>query len=260
MGTDIHCCAEVQGADGTWKKLDGKPFPHPYYRADEERWNGPEYQGTNRVFYNRNYDLFAILANVRNGSGFAGVDTGDGFNVIAADRGLPDDIDQEGYRLPEDWVDRESLTEMDLERYDDMEDLGDHSFTWMLLQELLDFDWEQVTTHRGWVDYETWKKWHDGGRKGGPDGWSGGISGAKIVHMVDADHTPEEIIAKHEEVDAKRDPKTDPKKYFAHNLYIQLEWTETYRESVGEYVFERIEMLKQFGPPDKVRLVMGFDS
>ena len=39
--------------------------------------------------------LFAILAGVRNGYGFAGCDTGDGFRPIAPPRGLPGDVSPE---------------------------------------------------------------------------------------------------------------------------------------------------------------------
>jgi hypothetical protein len=49
MGTDIHCAVEKKQPDGTWKVVDA-PFD--------------DY---------RNYDSFAILADVRNGHGFAGV-------------------------------------------------------------------------------------------------------------------------------------------------------------------------------------------
>ena len=53
MGCDIHMMAKVQQDNGSWK-------------------NAGEIDG------NRNYDLFAILANVRNGHGFAGIKTGGG--------------------------------------------------------------------------------------------------------------------------------------------------------------------------------------
>ena len=38
----------------------------------------------------RDYNSFAVLGDVRNGLGFAGVKTGEGFNYITARRGLPD--------------------------------------------------------------------------------------------------------------------------------------------------------------------------
>ncbi|WP_206689631.1 hypothetical protein, partial [Streptococcus pseudopneumoniae] len=40
---------------------------------------------------NRNYDLFGIIGNVRNGTGFAGVVLGTGWPSIADHRGLPED-------------------------------------------------------------------------------------------------------------------------------------------------------------------------
>jgi len=43
----------------------------------------------------RNYNAFAILADVRNGYGFAGCDTGDGFVPISTPKGFPDDMCEE---------------------------------------------------------------------------------------------------------------------------------------------------------------------
>ena len=41
----------------------------------------------------RNYDTFAVLADVRNGYGFAGCDTGDGFEPISEPKGFPSDFE-----------------------------------------------------------------------------------------------------------------------------------------------------------------------
>jgi len=40
----------------------------------------------------RNYDTFAVYANVRNGHGFAGVKTGEAWEPISEPRGFPDDF------------------------------------------------------------------------------------------------------------------------------------------------------------------------
>jgi hypothetical protein len=68
MGTDIHSIAQVQ-VDGKWRTvavgIGGDP---------------------------RSYNMFAMLADVRNGYGFAGIKTSDSFPVIHERRGLPSDL------------------------------------------------------------------------------------------------------------------------------------------------------------------------
>ena len=68
MGTDIHSIAQVN-RDGRWQTvaigIDGDQ---------------------------RSYNTFAMLANVRNGYGFAGCRTSTGFPVIHEPRGLPEDL------------------------------------------------------------------------------------------------------------------------------------------------------------------------
>lgn len=81
MGTDIHLMLQVKQG-GNW--LDIEPCAG---------WSRP-----------RNYDLFAILANIRNGSGFAGVPTGEGFVPISEPRGIPQDLQ---YRIKD--PDNESI-------------------------------------------------------------------------------------------------------------------------------------------------------
>src|SRR5690606_27440711 len=83
MGTDIHCQCEYY-KDNKWNWI----------------WKGVskdvnvDYKA-NVLNFDRNYDLFAILADVRNGYGFAGVYTGDGFNYISEPKGLPEDMSEE---------------------------------------------------------------------------------------------------------------------------------------------------------------------
>lgn len=85
MGTDIYSIAQVK-RDGKWVTVA--------INIDGDQ---------------RSYNTFAMLANVRNGTGFAGCR----FPVIHEPRGLPDDTDQE-------W-------------------LGNHSFSWCTLAELRAF-------------------------------------------------------------------------------------------------------------------------
>lgn len=93
MGTDIHSVIQVQ-ADGAWRTVAQRP--------------GKD---------DRNYDTFAVYADVRNGVGFAGISTGEGWTPIAQPRGLPPDF--------EVWRESHHGTWM-----------GDHSYSWLTLAEI----------------------------------------------------------------------------------------------------------------------------
>lgn len=129
MGTDIHIVAEHQ-RDGKW------------HLADIDL---PEY---------RNYWAFAVLADVRNGYGFAGFDKGDPITPISPPRGLPNDLSQE-LRAPPD---------PDDEDYPDYQIwLGNHSFSWVTLKELLDYDLDAPMTLRGMVSLESARQYRETG-------------------------------------------------------------------------------------------------
>jgi hypothetical protein len=88
MGCDIHCYAEVKKGK-KWVKV-GRVFDNPYYDPkDKSKWAKWNKAKTDQPYLHRNYNLFAILADVRNGRGFAGCDTGDGFKPIDMPRYLP---------------------------------------------------------------------------------------------------------------------------------------------------------------------------
>lgn len=96
MGCDIHSFAEVK-ENGSWKVVE-------------------DY----RPFQDRNYQLFALLADVRNGSGFAGCDTGNHIEPISIPKGLPKDCSAKVQLNSDDW------------------DIDGHSHSWLTLKELLD--------------------------------------------------------------------------------------------------------------------------
>lgn len=108
MGCDIHSIAQKK-VDGVWETLDLKPFD----------W--------------RSYDLFGFMADVRNLSAVP---------PLATCRGLPDDLVKR--RIDDDAIVQGwSGDEPDLPWY-----LGDHSFSWLSVKELLDFDYDQVFEDR----------------------------------------------------------------------------------------------------------------
>lgn len=112
MGTDIHVQLE-------------------YRKKGEKQWHWlgeylPDFinKGHLSPCTDRCYLWFGLLADVRNGYGFAGCDLGDPVEPIAPHRGLPRDMS-------------ESLLKSDVW-------LGDHSFTWVHGDELANFDWDNT--------------------------------------------------------------------------------------------------------------------
>jgi len=166
MGCDIHMIAEVRDESGKWSKV-GKVFKNPYYDPNRENridpedgfeWN-PEF--TDKPYYGRNYDLFAILADVRNGFGFAGVKTGEVFNPISKPKGIPKDASEESKEFMNSYG-------------------GDgHSHSYHTLEKLLSYNWEQTNTKQGVIGIEEYEKLK--GTSKGPDTWCGGISGPNVV-------------------------------------------------------------------------------
>lgn len=115
MGCDIHPFVEVQLEEGSWD-LVLKP-------------ELTEYGFTNNYYFSRmrNYDLFGVLADVRNGT------YGEEFVPIAEPRGLPDDISCDVKAISEDWG------------------IDGHSHSYLTLKELLDYDWNREILHTACV-------------------------------------------------------------------------------------------------------------
>lgn len=177
MGTDIHMWAEVRREypraagqqktewEAKWHTV-GRVFRYPYYNPDNVPLlyeDGGCYgeELTMHPYYERNYDVFAMLADVRNGHGFAGVDTGDGFVPIAAPRGFPPDVSE--------YVRRQSV---------------DHTPSWVSLDELNAYDWTRTTKHRGVVNTAGFLEFRE---KGKPTSYSGGVFGASIAMVTNED-------------------------------------------------------------------------
>ena len=198
MGTDVHLVVE--------KKNDGKMLPEDYSfvgAPDKGEWGllrgyyslgiqeAREFADTAQnqfkeywverlkeltsrkrihfLYAWRNYDLFAILAGVRNGLGFGGCDTGDPVEAIAEDRGLPADMSaalekivnrKGGGGEREGW-------------------LGDHSFSHITLWELMRHDWRTEKTNRGFVDLAQYRKCLAAG-KSRPEDYCGGVWGNRV--------------------------------------------------------------------------------
>lgn len=138
MGTDIHCVFQRKDAtSGRWRDV-----PSGYDRG-------------------RHYQLFAVLAGVRNGVGFAGMKTGEAVEPISYPRGLPDDFTNDTV-----WM-------------------GDHSFSWLSGEEMVAwFDSAPTVTQRGVVSREVYERWDKVSR---PESYCGGVSGGGVVVVDDTE-------------------------------------------------------------------------
>lgn len=228
MGCDIHLYVEKK-IDGKWQ-LQGKLVDDDGYKSIQGK---PFYHG-------RNYNLFAILADVRNGRGFAGIKTGEGFNPISEPRGVPDDASDEYKAMVESWG------------------CDGHSHSYHTLRQLLDYDWTQSTSLQGWcdmVEWERWARWNRSQGKG-PDSYCGGVSGVSVQH-ISADDA-DAIFAgvewqKREEVAKQNATK-----------YALAVWSEPYYEAAGSFLSETVPRLLALAGgaanAENVRIVFFFDN
>lgn len=209
MGTDIHFFAERKNANGQWECM----------HDEDPKWGGLD----ESIFYSRrNYDLFSILADVRNGFGFAGVPTGTKFNPIDTDRGMPDDASP---GVQEQWDSR-----------------GEHTPSWLLLSEILSYDWDQTTTKMGLLTDDEYAAWD---HKTEPASYCGGAGGAGVVVMDESDF-----------VRLKQGGDLPP----AERLYVRVQWEQSYRVSAAGFLKDTVPALQKLGDPEDVRVVFWFDS
>ena len=125
MGCDIHAVVQVR-KEGKWETIDDRG---PEGVTGGYRW---------RVLSNRNYAVFSILANVRNFS------TAVPWPSIANPRGLPDEFGMEDEchtDAMDDDLDGEKMW------------MGDHSHSWVTLQELDEYDWSHVRHYESGPPY-----------------------------------------------------------------------------------------------------------
>ena len=177
MGTDIHC---------SFFKVSNS------VETVETNYDG-----------NRHYLLFAILAGVRNGYGFAGVKTHTPIMPIAADRGLPEWLPEDGW-------------------------YGDHSYTYVDIDEILNYDWSQTTERSGVVPIDKYVPNEI------PEEYSGGVWGGNTVVSL-----PDEITEA--------------------TTHVSTTWNITIGDEC-DYFLEEIKRLRSEYPNDEIYMVMGFDS
>lgn len=213
MGTDIHPRCEIM-KKGVWFDVTA--------HVNMELWDFLE---------QRNYTLFAVLANVRNGYGFAGVKTGDPLRYISHNRGIPSNSPNAGQE--------ESYM------------FGDHSLTWVTLKELIDYDWEQINSVTGVISEEQWLEFRR--KREPPMSYSQGVSGRNIVTISEKE--AKELYDK-DNNELRRDEENEDVVY-----YVRVEWQTKLINRVGNFVKKTIPYLQSLVEnPHHLRIVMGFDS
>lgn len=206
MGTDIHAAFQKKASDEKWEDIE-----HKY----EE---------------NRHYFLFAWLADVRNGFGFAGVPTHAPIRPIAEPRGLPDDFLMD--------ADSHPVTSLEVmghrkEYHQEGDELavwmGDHTHSWLMADEILSAPLPDRVWKTGIVDRAFFDTWDAVSM---PDEWSGGISGPD-VRVADS-----------------------PTLVTEESTHVRIYWMQT--KNVLSYFIDEIRRLKN--EHGEVRMVFGFDS
>lgn len=244
MGCDIHLYVEKLNEHKEWELV---PPPED---AKYGEWFG-----------DRNYSLFAMLADVRNGVGFAGVDTGNRVEPIAMPRGIPKDASEEYAEIAGPYKPCELGSACLHEDGHGGWGEDGHSHTWFTLRELQAVNWEQPITHRGWVtpsQYAIFK------RDGKPQGWSGGVSGSGIQHLSNEDM---DLLITNGGVVVDLEATG----WVSANHYTQVQWTETWRDclewtspegvrdSAWFDMLDRLSLLTLDDGSD-IRICMFFDS
>ena len=184
---------------------------------------------------NRHYDLFAHLAGVRNGRGFAGVLMGQAVQPIAEPRGLPSgfEIDDDQYYAVEESAADEwsrNRTYWDEGQTQPKMWMGYHDHSWLTGEEILSHNWGKPSWKAGVVTVEFFNEW-DG--VDAPQSSSGGIWGrdvnvAENPAMVDSDTT-----------------------------HVRIFWRQSGGEEFKYFTDEVERLVHEHG---NVRFVFGFDS
>lgn len=232
MGTDIHFYVERrETAESPWTWVD-EPREHPVYG----------YTTVDHYYSDRSYDTFAILADVRNGRGFAGIKTGEGFVPVSPPRGLPTDMSRE----LSDYLAHEL----------------EHTPSWLTLAELLAFDWTQESKKQGVVDVAQWYRWRTRGK---PEEWCGETWGQGLVNL---DSAVVEAAFKSRFGDERwlapeQVSEFDSSLCTAHaasRVVTTVQWGVKYYEAAAGLWSSTIPRMLRLGSPENVRCVFHFDS
>jgi hypothetical protein len=252
MGCDEHFFLEVK-TDGKWRPYHNK-VRNEYWKPGDEyerEWELPQFE---QFTGGRNYNAYAIIADVRNGMSVLG--GGRAFIPIAEAKGLPNDVSSEVREESDRW------------------DSDGHSHTWLTLAELLAYPWYRYSTIYGDIGIREYAAWSEFRRKEnrGPEDYSSSTSGGGIVHMTMAE-ADEYLNKKREELGSEYYDwvygrgKFPPRRQFfdVEKIYVTAQWNRPYTEAVGDLytrgIPEMIRVRDELGlTNDEVRAVGWFDN
>ena len=209
MGTDIHGILQGRNdVDHSWHTLD----------VMED---------------SRNYRLFAMLANVRNGFGFAGVPTHTPYVPISEPRGLPGDLEVG----PNFEVSLGPFIGSLYLGHPTTHWLGDHSHSWLTVDEILSHPhWDTPVFCTGVISREKFEQW-----KGGvPESWCGAIPGLD-VGVTAAVYEPGDKIP-------------------INCAHVRIQWERTPRQECPLFFKWLDYMQAKHAWGGELRIVFGFDN
>ena len=223
----------------SWCTNDGSS---PEYDGDDGSYYRQKYvepgKTRDRWWSDRSYRVFAILGNVRNGHGFAGVETHEPLPYISDCRGVPDDATPETLDVLS----------------------NEHSASWCTMEELMAYDWKQPIHQVGVVSIQAYASLR--GTGAAPEHWSGGISGPNIVTLMPL--AADVILATHPLELTTGAPEPHPLRDDAVPIdgiryYVQYRWTDDLESYTGNFM-ERMRMLAGHVGERETRLIFDFDS
>jgi hypothetical protein len=230
MSCDIFFFVDVRNTkSGRWESVDLWHLDPGYpgqIMCDQDK----------RFYWQSNYWLFAILADVRNE---------DGLIPLAPCRGVPPDASAQ-YRLKisqHEWA---------------------HSPSFCSLAELLAYDWTMKATLSGLVDLEGYIDYK---QKGAPKSWSGGHSHALTVSEAEMAAAVEDVVG-NELYLIYRQPelrRTISEKLGAgashfHLVQTSIKWSVPYYSCVRTFLSETVPRLWRLGAPEDVRCLFYFED
>ena len=232
MGCDIHTNAEVFNKETQKWEGVGKIFDNPYFKKGNENKveieeDGSEWE-TNPEFIKepykgRNYGLFSILAGVRNYGTII---------PIADDKGIPADVSQEIGAEHTRWG------------------ADVHSASYLTVQELLAFDWEQTIKETSSVKMDWYEAWLLKGKKGNP----------VTEHIPFRDAAYKELPE--EEMEKILSSKSEKLRVLLDDVsyFCQMSIDVPYSEFTKAFLTKTIPALQKLGEPEDVRMVFWFDN
>lgn len=220
MGCDIHLYVEVR-KNGKWESAD---------KWQMSKWGGGylNVEPEDQFYSESNYELFAVLAGVRNRYGIT---------PIADPRGLPVDINKQ----LADYASR----------------FLEHTPSWLTVRELMAHDWTQIVTISGHIELPKYVEWKVRQFKDQPDSWCAGYAGASRydIPLKDADAIVEAVKEKRNWEDMKLAWESLDCKAMVH-----ASWNRPLYRECADFLSECLPRLWRLGAPDDVRIVFWFDS